>query len=109
MEHSNGSVMHASIQACFLYFFYNPYNYMSLFNYFHLCIPASKLVFPIIFLQSLYVPFNSFIYLYICDGDELVPTYIHDAAQCVVAKSVTQASVLLHLVHHFQLICIYMT
>ena len=30
MSHSNGSVMHTSIRACFLYFFYNPY--MSLFN-----------------------------------------------------------------------------
>ena len=30
MEHSNGSVMHTSTQACFLYFFYNPS--LSLFN-----------------------------------------------------------------------------
>ena len=25
MSHSNDSVMHTSIRACFLYFFYNPY------------------------------------------------------------------------------------
>ena len=36
MQHSNGSVMHTSIRACFLCFFYNPY--MSLFNFSFTCV-----------------------------------------------------------------------
>ena len=54
MYHSNGSVMHTRIRACFLYFFYNPYK--SLFN---------SLVSTFFNLHSAYFMNNDY-YLYTC-------------------------------------------
>ena len=72
MSHSNGSVMHTSIRACFLYFFYNPY--MSLFNsknFFHLLVSTLFYLHPANVMLII-----SYMYIHI---------HVHDSLQTIAA------------------------